>query len=151
MRFTTARIRRPHGGRLVQDVRVLRGAQPDDRRRRPGGPGHRFRLASQDTKPGQINLNLIIDEEVFFSVFGQQDPNFNQQLLNFDQLPNPPSFAGGPGRGPVDGAAQGSSPVPIVVTATNAVGALPFAYPMNNVGVVAERPLLPRPPRMAIA
>ena len=39
--------------------------------------GTNFDLVRQDTKPELINLNLIIDEEVFFSVFGQQDPTFN--------------------------------------------------------------------------
>ena len=72
-RTTPPRFSDPTGGRLVQDVRVLRGAQPDDRRGRPGRPGHQLRLARQDIKPGLINLNLIIDEEVFFSVFGKQN------------------------------------------------------------------------------
>ena len=53
----------------------------------PVAQGTNFDWLRQDTKPGLINLNLIIDEEVFFSVFGQQDQNFNQQLLNFYQLP----------------------------------------------------------------
>ena len=54
----------------------------------PVAQGMNFDWARQDTKPGLINLNLIIDEEVFFSVFGKQDQNFNQQLLNFHQLPD---------------------------------------------------------------
>ena len=98
----------------------------------------------QDTKPGLINLNLIIDEEVFFSVFGKQDASFNQQLMNFYQLgsaitrSNAP-FTGGPWTGPLD---AGSSPLPIVVTATLANGAPAYAYPMSNVGVVAADPML---------
>ena len=54
----------------------------------PVAQGTNFDWLRQDTKPGLINLNLIIDEEVFFSVFGSQNTNFNQQLLSFDQLPN---------------------------------------------------------------
>jgi len=108
----------------------------------PVAQGTDFDWLRQDFKPGLINLNLIVDEEVFFSVFGKQNTNFNQQLLSFDQLPNPPSFLGGPWPGPL---AVGSSPIPLVVTATNAFGAPAFAYPMNNVGVVASDPLLATP------
>ena len=39
----------------------------------PVAQGTNFDWLRQDTKPGLLNLNLIIDEEVFFSVFGQQD------------------------------------------------------------------------------
>ena len=35
-------------------------------------PGYELRLGRQDIKPGLLNLNLIIDEEVFFSVLGKQ-------------------------------------------------------------------------------
>ena len=94
---------RPDRRWLVQDVRVLRGPQPDDRRRRPGGPGQQLRLASPGHQAGLINLNLIIDEEVFFSVFGKQNTAFNnaasplyEQLLCFNQLQPPVgSFQGG--------------------------------------------------------
>ena len=105
----------------------------------PVAQGTDFDWLRQDTKPGQINLNLIIDEEVFFSVFGQQDQNFNQQLLNFYQLPplSTPGWTGGPWTGPLP---ELTSPVPIVVTATNAAGAPTYAYPMNSVGVVAADP-----------
>ena len=48
--------------------------------------GTDFDWARQDTKPGLINPNLIVDEEVFLSVFGKQDATFNQRLLNFNQL-----------------------------------------------------------------
>ena len=37
----------------------------------PVAQGTNFDWDRQDTKPGLLNLNLIIDEEVFFSVFGQ--------------------------------------------------------------------------------
>ena len=59
----------------------------------PVAQGNNFDWSRQDIKPGLINLNLIIDEEVFFSVFGKQDSNFNQQLLAFAQLR--PSASGG--------------------------------------------------------
>ncbi len=82
----------------------------------PVAQGTNFDWLRQDTKPGQLNLNLIIDEEVFCSVLGQQLTNyatgntqginqqngqplaadgatvqiqsnqFSQQLLNFDQI-----------------------------------------------------------------
>ena len=100
----------------------------------PVAQGANFDWMRQDTKPGLINLNLIIDEEVFFSVFGSQT-NFNQQLLSFDQLWSPPPFTGGAWVNPE---AVGASPVPQVVTATLASGAPAFAYPMtSNVGVLA--------------
>jgi len=81
--------------------------------------GTNFDWLRQDMKPGQLNLNMIIDEEVFFSLVGQQaylDPmtgwhaahqqngqnfkadgvtpqwpsdQFSQQLLNFNQIANP--------------------------------------------------------------
>jgi hypothetical protein len=48
----------------------------------PVAQGANFDWFRQDLKPGLINLNLIIDEEVFFSVFGKQDSNYVQKLLN---------------------------------------------------------------------
>ena len=67
----------------------------------PVAQGTNFDWARQDMKPGLLNLNLIIDEEVFLSVLGSQSitlkngvgatgPNtdsFSQNLLNFAQLP----------------------------------------------------------------
>ncbi len=38
----------------------------------PVAQGNNFDWARQDTKPGLLNLNLIIDEEVFMSVLGKQ-------------------------------------------------------------------------------
>ena len=117
----------------------------------PVAQGTNFDWDRQDTKPGLLNLNLIIDEEVFFSVFGSQDTNFNQQLLSFDQLPNMVFPNGLTGESwtsattPIPLAA-GTSPIPLVVTATlapppgaptTATGAPAAAYAMNNVGVVA--------------
>ena len=108
----------------------------------PVAQGTNFDWLRQDTKPGLINLNLIIDEEVFFSVFGSQNTNFNQQLLSFDQLPNmlfPNGLPGSTGqaRPRPSPLAAGTSPIPLVVTATLASGAPAAAYAMNNVGVVA--------------
>jgi hypothetical protein len=109
--------------------------------------GINFDWLRQDTKPGLINPNLIIDEEVFFSVFGKQavtPGGIVQQLMNFDQLPAP-SWTGGswgyPGTASQLPLAVGSSPVPIVVTSTLATGAPGSGYPMNNVGMVAPDPL----------
>ncbi len=76
--------------------------------------GFNFDWARQDAKPGLLNLNLIMDEEVFFSVAGSQtvhqangqyqnvipvggmptlinqipSDQFTQNLLNFSQLVN---------------------------------------------------------------
>jgi hypothetical protein len=68
----------------------------------PVAEGTNFDWARQDIKPGQLNLNLIVDEEVFYSVLGRQlynqanipvDP-FTQAWLNFAQLmPNNPTEA----------------------------------------------------------
>src|SRR5208337_2432284 len=109
----------------------------------PVAQGTNFDWLRQDTKPGLINLNLIIDEEVFFSVFGKQNTQFNtpltplyEQLLSFDQLPNNLAFTGGPWVSPTT-LPVGSSPIPQVVTATLASGAPAYTYPMNNVGVLA--------------
>ena len=81
----------------------------------PVANGVNFDWSRQDTKPGLMNLNLIMDEEVFFSVVGRQtisqangqyqtgsynttmmmtgtlnnqfpSDQFTQSLLNFDQL-----------------------------------------------------------------
>ena len=110
----------------------------------PVAQGTNFDWLRQDTKPGLINLNLIIDEEVFFSVFGSQNTSFSQQLLSFDQLPNMVFPNGLTGQYwtstttplPVPSVA-GTSPLPLVVTATLSNGAPAAAYAMNNVGVVA--------------
>ena len=62
----------------------------------PVAQGTDFDWARQDLKPGLLNLNLIIDEEAFFSILGSQKVSLNstgtdaftQQLLNFAQLPS---------------------------------------------------------------
>ena len=86
----------------------------------PVAQGTNFDWDRQDTKPGLLNLNLIIDEEVFFSVVGQQDANFNQQWLNFIQVP---PISPGTYSLPLNGQApipQYGPPVPLVVTAIDA-------------------------------
>jgi hypothetical protein len=76
----------------------------------PVASGSNFDWFRQDIKPGQLNLNLIMDEEVFFSLTGDQTitqsngqntdltplpaapglqnptDQFAQQLLNFNQI-----------------------------------------------------------------
>jgi hypothetical protein len=98
-------------------------------------------------KPGLLNLNLIIDEEVFFSVLGSQSitlkngagaagPNtdsFSQNLLNFAQLP-----AGSPGSPDLD--------IPQVVTSSLASGAAATTVPIwgfggSQPGMVANDPV----------
>ncbi len=54
----------------------------------PLAQGTNYDWARQDFKPGLLNLNLIMDEEVLLGLLGQQDlTNFNQQLLNFTPMP----------------------------------------------------------------
>ena len=89
-----------------------------------------------------MNLNLIIDEEVFFGVAGQQDVNFNQQWLNFIQIPAIPA---GTYSLPLNGQApipQYGPPVPLVVTAIDANGSPNYVYPIANQGVTATDPIL---------
>src|SRR5208337_1381940 len=108
----------------------------------PVAQGTNFDWDRQDTKPGLLNLNLIIDEEVFFSVVGQQDANFNQQWLNFIQVPSIPS---GTYSLPLNGQApipQYGPPVPLVVTAIDAYGAPAYVYPITNQGVTGTDPIL---------
>ena len=108
--------------------------------------GTNFDWARQDMKPGLLNLNLIIDEEVFFSVLGSQSitlkngstagPNtdsFSQNLLNFAQLP-----AGSPGSPDLD--------IPQVVTSSLASGAAATSVPIwgfggSQPGMVANDPV----------
>ncbi len=108
----------------------------------PVTQGTNFDWDRQDTKPGLLNLNLIIDEEVFFSVIGQQDANFNQQWLNFIQVPSIPS---GTYSLPLNGQApipQYGPPVPLVVTAIDGSGSPAYVYPITNQGVTGTDPIL---------
>jgi len=119
----------------------------------PVAQGNNFDWLRQDTKPGLINLNLIIDEEVFFSVFGKQNEAFSnatsplyEQLLSFYQLQPPAgSFQGGSlAAGTLaQPLAPGSTPIPLVVTATTANGSPAAVYPMSNTGVAAQDPAYP--------
>ena len=144
----------------------------------PVANGANFDWSRQDIKAGQLNLNLIIDEEVFFSVVGRQtiaqantqyqlatttggvttlsaqtpSDQFTQTNLNFDQIyaagslgtlnlplgnytpggSNPNPFGNGntaPWGLPL---AQGTPPVPMVVTSTLANGSPASAYPIWN-------------------
>jgi hypothetical protein len=52
----------------------------------PVAQGTNFDWFRQDLRPGLINLNLIIDEEVFLSVFGKQNSSYTQQLLNLQAI-----------------------------------------------------------------
>ncbi len=108
----------------------------------PVAQGANFDWERQDTRPGLLNLNLIIDEEVFFSIAGRQDANFNQQWLNFIQVPSlPPGTYSLPlhGRTPIP---QYGPPVPLVVTAIDANGSPAYVYPIANQGVTATDPIL---------
>ena len=150
----------------------------------PVANGMNFDWSRQDMKPGQLNLNLIIDEEVFFSVLGRQTiaqgngqfgsfsvatgitspqtphDQFTQTNLNFDQIQAIPTggtlstLAGGPstllllagnyvpgGNNPNTAGnvapwglplAEGTPPIPMVVTSTLANGAPASAYPIWN-------------------
>ncbi len=108
----------------------------------PVADGTNFDWQRQDKRPGLLNLNLIIDEEVFFSVIGRQDGSFNQQWLNFIQVPAlPPGTYSLPlnGRTPIP---QYGPPVPLVVTAIDANGSPAYVYPITNRGVTATDPVL---------
>ena len=105
----------------------------------PVAQGTNFDWDRQDTKPGLLNLNLIIDEEVFFSVVGQQDANFNQQWLNFIQVPRSGTYSL-----PLNGRRRSRStdPVPLVVTAIDGSGSPAYVYPITNQGVTGTDPIL---------
>ena len=60
----------------------------------PVAQGTNFDWARQDTKPGLMNLNLIIDEEVFFSVFGSQN-ELQPAAPELRPVWSPPPFTGG--------------------------------------------------------
>ena len=49
--------------------------------------GMNFDAARRDRRPGLVNLNLIVDEEVFLSVMGRQPLNFRQAPPAGDSLP----------------------------------------------------------------
>lgn len=112
----------------------------------PVALGANFDWARQDFRPGQMNLNLIIDEEAFYAVFGSQNSgNYNQDLLNSIQLPLLATFNSNtsqptlPYRMPLatmnnglPPIALGGSPVPLVVSAIQPNGAPNYAYPVTD-------------------
>jgi hypothetical protein len=117
----------------------------------PVAQGTNFDWLRQDLKPGQLNLNLIIDEEVFFGIAGKQhitqnsaqqfdsasgnprwpSDQFNQDMLNFDQIPGiaPGNYLPGTAQGGFP-FPQGTPPIPMVVTSIYADGSPASAYPM---------------------
>ncbi len=120
--------------------------------------GINFDWVRQDMRPGQLNLNLIIDEEVFLSVLGRQSYNpynpqigagptwdqFTQTRLNFDQIT--PSyvqanFTPGSANFPLPLPA-GANPIPMVVTSTLSNGSPASAYPFATAGANYGNPAL---------
>jgi hypothetical protein len=128
--------------RLVQMFEFFEVPSPMLGATGPVANGANFDWQRQDTRPGLLNLNLIIDEEDFFSVVGQQDSNFNQQWLDFIQVPSlPPGTYSLPlsGKTPIP---QYGPPMPMVVTAIDANGSPAYVYPITNQGVTATDPIL---------
>ncbi len=106
--------------------------------------GTNFDWSRQDSRPGQLNLNLIIDEEVFLSLLGKQTINqtnglsgldqFSQTSLNFDQIGPLPAGNYGPNGTYALPLPAGSNPIPMVVTSTLSNGSPGSAYPMAAAG-----------------
>ncbi len=112
----------------------------------PVAQGANFDWARQDIKPGLMNLNLIIDEEAFFAIFGRQSTSgFNQTLLNSIELPllantnangqlvlpytMPLATARTTAYPPIP---QWGPPVPLVVSAIQPNGAPNYVYPVTD-------------------
>jgi hypothetical protein len=120
----------------------------------PVAQGSNFDWQRQDLKAGQLNLNLIVDEEAFFSVVGKQNSSFSTQLLNFLQIPSLPGAISLPLNGGYPMISLGTtppssislpSPVPLVVSAVDANGSPSYVYPISNgsgSGVTATDPIL---------
>ncbi len=124
----------------------------------PVALGANFDWARQDTKPGLMNLNLIVDEEAFYAVFGSNNSrnsrSFNQAVLNSIQLPllatyhpntgqltvpyNMPlihnTYNGNVQPNPtgLPPIPQGGPPVPLVVSAIQPTGAPNYVYPITD-------------------
>jgi hypothetical protein len=105
----------------------------------PVASGTNFDWARQDAKPGLLNPNLIIDEEVFFSLLGKSQ-GITEGLLNFIQLPalmpgnlwhNPNDQSLMPllGNTPI---LQFGPPVPLVVSAIDSAGRPSYYQPISN-------------------
>src|SRR5262249_38425409 len=79
----------------------------------PVARGQNFDWFRQDTRPGLLNVNLIIDEEVFFGLI--DDPRLNRAQLAPDQVPR-------------------------VITQVDASGSPTASCPLNNRGFLAKNP-----------
>ena len=87
--------------------------------------GENFDWFRQDLKPGLINLNLIIDEEVFFGLL--DDPRLNDALNTV--------FPGG-------ALPLSSTKLPQIVTQINFAGSPTHTYPISSVST--NNPILPQ-------
>ena len=112
---------------------------------RPGRQGINFDWARQDTKPGLMNLNLIIDEEAFFSRLRPAEhrsgstrpcsirsscrcwPHAERQ-----RCPYTMPLSNGPTADAVPPIPLGGPPVPLVVSAIQATGAPNYVYPITD-------------------
>jgi len=117
----------------------------------PVAQGTNFDWARQDMKAGLLNLNLIIDEEVFLGLLGKQDPGstpaFRELRMNPYMIPLPDEYAVGLNAKLSQGAwtaplAAGYPTPPLVVNAIGADNAPSYVHPMSNVGTVAGDPSL---------
>ena len=79
----------------------------------PVAQGQNFDWLRRDVRPGLLNLNLIIDEEVFFGLI--DDPRLNSVQITSDQLPR-------------------------IVMQVDASGSPAASYPLNNRGFLANDP-----------
>src|SRR5262249_55413400 len=84
----------------------------------PVAEGQNFDWMRRDVRPGLLNLNLIIDEEVFFGLM--DDPRLNAAPTAPDQVPR-------------------------IVTQVDASGSRTASYLMNNRGFLARDPDTGRP------
>ncbi len=108
--------------------------------------GTNFDWARQDARPGLLNLNLIIDEEVFFGLLGRQDSfglaPYKQKLLNDTLVPTVDGLNAALGWSLTEyegglwatALTTGYPPIPMIVTATTADGGPAYVQPMENVG-----------------
>ena len=108
----------------------------------PVAQGTNFDWARQDMKPGLLNLNLIIDEEVFFSVLGSQSITLTNGAAPL--APTPTRSAR------IAQLRAASSPaatdIPQVVTSSLASGAAATSVPIwgfggSHPGVVTNDPI----------
>jgi large repetitive protein len=96
--------------------------------------GENFDWMRQDLRPGLLNLNLIIDEEVFFGLMsesGLQLGNSSGTRLNTAQLAG--MVTGQATTGPAVTPPTGAQ-TPAIVTQINQSGAPNAVYPMPNLG-----------------